>query len=206
LLAAGGLAEEYKNATIKGRGERGTVILEVGGQQVKVTPTLAMKSFDTGGKPIQGSPQDPGDLIAAWRVLKEGNVINVKTEKSKDGKTEFIREIRLVKGELLQAGKASTTTGGRKTATGETKTYKNATIKAVDKSRIVLTTDQGEEVTVKASFRTQAYANGRLLSRESRLRVFKEGNVVDVTVEKKGQLESIVEARLVKGELAPPRK
>jgi hypothetical protein len=206
LLIAGNLtAADYKNAKIKGRGERGTIVLEVDDKEVKVTPSMTMKAYDADGNLLKAGPKDPFDLAAAYRILKNGNVVNVKTERGSDRKVEFIREIRLVEGELLQPGKPIIKEGGA--AKGEAKTYKNATIKEVDGKHITLTTKDGDEVTLEPALFMRAFrADGQALGTAEKSRIFREGNVVDVKSQPKGKKDTIVEIRLIKGKLATKAK
>jgi hypothetical protein len=210
--AAGGLrAEEYKEATIKGRGERGVVILQVKDKDVTVTPSLSMKAFDMDGKEFSKTGTDPKDvkgMFIAYRLLKEGNVVDVKTEKARDGKTEFIREIKLVKGELLPEGKATQEGGktskeekGKAAAKGTTMEYKGAVVKKYQTPYLTLTVEDKEVKVIPSNSGMKAFdAQGQEVKKD-RLRVLKEGNVVDVVTQKDGDKERVKEIKIVKGEL-----
>jgi hypothetical protein len=94
------LAEEYKGATIKRldkESKDGNVVLQVNGKEVRVlaSPAILYKSYDLDGSEIKGFGGNA-------RVLREGNVVDVKTAKSSNGKSEIVKEIRLIKGELAK--------------------------------------------------------------------------------------------------------
>ena len=101
LFAAGAIfAEEYKGVTIKRldkESKDGNVVLQVNGKEVRVlaSPAILYKSFDLDGSEIKGFGGNA-------RVLREGNVVDVKTVKSANGKSEVVKEIRLIKGELTK--------------------------------------------------------------------------------------------------------
>jgi hypothetical protein len=94
------LAEEYKGATIKKldkENKEGNVLLMVKDKEVRVlaTPAILFKAYDLDGSEIRG-------FGANAQVLKEGNVVDVKTAKSSNGKQEVVKEIRLIKGQLAK--------------------------------------------------------------------------------------------------------
>lgn len=101
LFAAGALwAEEFKGVTIKRldkENKDGNVVLQVKDKEVRVvaSPAVLYKSFDLDGSEIKGSGGNA-------RVLREGNVVDIKTVKSANGKSEVVKEIRLLKGELTK--------------------------------------------------------------------------------------------------------
>jgi hypothetical protein len=274
LTAAVLAAEEYKNATVKGR-ERAAVLLDVGGKEVRVLTDLGMKAYDAEGKQLKADKDSPTDYIAGLRALKDGNVLDVTTAKGRDGRTEVIREIRLVEGELLKPGppakaerrgapgKAKGPGDGMKgpgdggpppplgkampegglprpggrggegspdqpprkgppeggppakaepaspkpepttpDAEPEVKSYRNAVVRRADDERIVLALPGGKQVTLQPGPSMRAYdTNGRALRKEASFRALKAGNVVDVKVEKAGNRETVVEVRLVRGDL-----
>ncbi len=187
LLAIPGLrAEEYQSATVKSRGERGSVILNVAGKEVKVTPRSNMKAFDADGKELT-------EFGANYRVFKDGNVLNVKTETSRDGKYEFVREVHLVKGSLLEAGKPVTKAG--KSKKSEEQVVKGATIKEYRKPYLVLTTgDQDLKLIVSNSTKMIDAAN-KAVAKNDRISSLKGGKVVDVTTRGTGDKMFAVEIR-----------
>jgi len=101
LFAAGALlAEDYKGVTIKRldkENKDGNIVLQVKDKEVRVlaSPSILYKAYDLDGSEIKGFGGNA-------RVLREGNVVDVKTVKSGNGKSEIVKEIRLIKGELAK--------------------------------------------------------------------------------------------------------
>jgi hypothetical protein len=207
LFASVVRAEEYKGAVVKGV-ENGKFVFEVNGRDIQIRPgSTSWKAFDTNDRPLT-------EFGHNFRVMKPGNVVNLITGKRRD--VEYVQEIHLVKGELLEVGKPKTTTtrGGSgtksasKTPSADQTSYSNATIKSVDGNKVVLVAD-GKELSVVASGSMKGFdANGRKLAGKGEsLRVLKEGNQVNVTTFKGGRgTEVIREIHLVQGILAEKQR
>ena len=190
-------AEEYRNAVVKGV-QNGKFAFEVDGKEVQISPgSIAWKAFDANDRQLTGFAQN-------FRIMKPGNVVNVVTSRKHD--TEYVREIHLVKGELLEEAKprASARGSGTRAAGLEQTTYSNATIKSVDGTKVVLVAD-GKEISLVATGSMKAFdVSGRKLTgKGENLRVLKEGNQVNVTTFKGGRgVEVIREIHLLQGNLA----
>jgi hypothetical protein len=83
----------YSGATIKSV-DGNQVVLVVGDKEIPVVASGTMKAFDLAGRKLSGRGQNT-------RVLKTGNEVNVTTFKG-GRDVEVIREIHLVKGNLLE--------------------------------------------------------------------------------------------------------
>jgi hypothetical protein len=195
LFASVARAEEYKGAVVKGV-QNGKFVFEVNGQEIQISPgSTAWKAFDSDGRQLT-------EFGHNYRVIKPGNVVNVITTKRRNN--EYIQEIHLVKGELAEMGKPTTSTRGSagkradKSSSLEQTTYSNATIKSVDGNKVVLTVD-GKDISVVASGTMKAFdQNGRKLSgKGANSRVLKEGNQVNVTTFQGRGVEVIREIHLV---------
>jgi hypothetical protein len=148
-LAAGAIADEYKEAVVKGI-KNGRFVFEVNGQEIQISPgSTAWKGFDIDGRQLT-------EFGHNYRVMKTGNVVNVITAKKRGN--EFIQEIQLVKGELAEVGKARTNTssktsqdakGSRKGSAQNEQTYSGAIIQSVSGNRVVLVVGDKEVAVVK---------------------------------------------------------
>jgi hypothetical protein len=199
LCAVNVCADEYKSAVVKGIQNR-KFVFEVDGREIQVSPgSTAFKAFDASGRQLTPFPEN-------YRVLKAGNVVNLVTVQKRN--TEYIQEIHLVKGELLEAAKPQTTTRNQtakstaKTRSLDQKTYTAATIKSVNGKDVVLVAG-GMEISLVASGAMKAFdASGHKLSGSGQnMRVLKEGNQVTVTTFKNRNVEVIREIHLVQGAL-----
>jgi hypothetical protein len=198
-LATGLRADEYKGAVVKGV-EKGKFVFEFDDKEFSISPgSTAFEAFDIDGNQLRDFPNN-------YRVMKAGNVVDLVTTKKRN--MEYVKEIHLVKGELLETGKATTTTGGRAAksaskSTPEQTKYTGATIKSVDQKKVVLVVGE-KEIPVVAGGSMKAFdASGhQLRGRGQNFRVLKEGNQVDVTTFKGGNnVEVIREIHLVQGAL-----
>src|SRR5262249_2859143 len=139
-----------------------------------VLGSIAWKAFDINGHQLT-------EFGHNFRVMKPGNVVNVITTRKQNN--EYVQEIHLVKGDLLEAGKSKTATrgsGGKradKASSLEQTTYSNATVKSVDGNKVVLEVD-GKELSLVASGTMKAFdkSGRRLAGKGENLRVLKEGN------------------------------
>src|SRR5262249_174472 len=188
-------AAEYKAATIKGIGKGGIVLLQVEDREVKLAPVSSMKAYDADGKLL-----DDGKNIAtfghAFRVIKAGNVVDVKSEMK--GKLEVIREIHLRQGELTAAAKPVEKRSSGKT---EGHHYERAVVKKFEKYVLFLDFEDGE-VRVGTNNSTKAEdADGKQLKKGEYVRLLKKGNVLDVKTRKIADKEWAVEIKLVDGDL-----
>ncbi len=198
-LAAVARADEYKGAVVKGV-QKGKFVFEVDGQELSISPgSIAFRSFDQNGKPLTGFGEN-------YRVMKAGNVVDLVTARKNN--TEYVREIHLRQGELLEMGNARTTNRGSAAPSKRTRpaleqhTYKGATIQSVDQRNVVLVVGD-RELPVMASGAMKAFdLQGRQLrGKGANLRVLKEGNRVDVTTFRNHGREIIREIHLVRGTL-----
>ena len=198
-------AEEYKGAVVKGI-QNAKFVFEFNGKEMQVSPgSTAWKAFDANDRLLT-------EFGHNFRVMKPGNVVNLITSRKRN--TEYVQEVHLVKGELLEVGKPKTTTRGsgvksaRKSPSLDQASYSNATIKSVDGNKVVLLAD-GNEVSLVASGSMKGFdATGRRLTgKGENLRVLKEGNHVNVTTFKGGRgVEVIREIHLVQGSLADKQR
>jgi hypothetical protein len=199
-LAAGGLrAEEYKDAKIAKIGEKLLVTFEVGGKQHQVTAYPFLKGFGTDGKQLT-------ELGHGVRVLKEGNVLDLKTESMKlTGQAQmYISEARLKKGELqaIEVLRSIATPNVKK---GGPAAVLFTVVKAEPRRAVVLRGADGKEISAFPSLNKATDASGQPLPADQLARVLKVGNVLEVMLgkESNSQSQTIKEARLVSGELAP---
>jgi hypothetical protein len=192
-------AEEYKGAVVKGV-QQGKFVFEINGQEIQVSPgSIAYKAYDINGRQLT-------EFGHNYRVMKAGNVVDLITTKKRN--IEYVQEIHLVKGELLDVGKPRTSTRSstgkstRKAPALDQTTYTGATIKSVDRNNVVLVVNDNE-LHVLASGSMKAFdANGRKLTgKGANLRVLNPGNQVNVTTFKNGNVEVIREIHLVHGAL-----
>ena len=190
---------EYKGAKIKKISDKLVVTFDADGKEVSVTAFPFMKGFDESGKELRG----PGEGL---RVLKEGNVVDIKTESLKvTGKAQlYISEGRLIKGELLDLKALKSAAGKRPSKKpGDTDMPTYTVVKAESKGPVVLRASNGAEVSVVPLLKKAFDAEGKPLPDDQLKRVLKEGNILEVklsTANKDRQVLS--EARLVSGELA----
>ena len=201
--ASGLLAEEYQDAKIVKIGEKLLVTFEVGGKQVQVTAYPFLKGFGTDGKPLT-------ELGHGVRVLKEGNILDLKTESMKlTGQPQmYISEARLKKGELqtleVLRSIATPNVPGKKSREPEAGTVFTV-VKAEPRRAVVLRGADGKQVSAIPSLDKATDAAGQPLPDDQLQRVMKVGNVLEVKLGKvsNSQQQTIKEARLVSGELVP---
>ncbi len=178
FLAAGAAGDEYREATVR-EAERGRVVLDVGGREVRlVLGSTAFRAYDVDGKALSGLGEN-------LRVLKPGNLVDVVTRKA--GPREYLEEVRLLRPNSAQG------------------VYAMARVKRVDDRRVVLRVGD-RDVTVYAARGMKVYdASGKPLRGKSQsAQVLREGNVVHVTTRKTSRRETIVEIRLVPGAGSKP--
>src|SRR5262245_48478931 len=163
LLAATLSAEEHKGAKVTKIGEKLLITLDVNGKEVQLTAYPFLKGYGADGKELVGVGQ-------GVRVLKEGNVLDLKTESLKlTGQPQiYISEARLIKGDLqslevlrgltaknLPTGKNAATPGkivpkskkGREPDPATTFTV----VKYEPKQAVVLRGANGNQITAKAA-------------------------------------------------------
>jgi hypothetical protein len=120
--------------------------------------------------------------------------VDVTTEKSRDGKSEFVREVHLVKGELLQPGKPLKT-GGKSGESTDQHVYKSATIKEYKKPYLTVTADDKDvKVMVSNSLKVIDSA-GKPVAKNDKMSSLKPGKVVDLTTRTLRDKEAAVEIR-----------
>jgi len=205
VLSAGGLlAEEYKDAKIVKIGEKLLVTFDVGGKQVEVTAFPFLKGFGTDGKQLT-------ELGHGVRVLKEGNILDLKTESMKlTGQPQiYISEARLKKGELqtleVLRSIATPNVPGKKKSREPEAGPVFTVVKAEPRRAVVLRGADGKEISAIPSLNKATDAAGQPLPDDQLQRVMKVGNVIEVKLGKvsNSQQQTVKEARLVSGELAP---
>ncbi|MGI8978016.1 MAG: hypothetical protein ACR2FY_02200 [Pirellulaceae bacterium] len=197
VMAAGTLrGEEYKGATITKIDDKLGMSLEIGSKRVVVTAFPFMKGFGTDGKELK-------DIGHGLRVLKVGNVVDIKTEVMKlRGKPEtFISEARLIKGEL-QSLEVLRSQAGKKPAKGDSQPLPQYTVVKADRTGpVVLRGEDGKEIEAKPSLAKAFDDQGEPLPSDQFSRVLKAGNVLEVELTLSNKRHVIKTARLVHGEL-----
>jgi hypothetical protein len=203
LWAASALrAEEFKDAKIVKIAEKLLVTFEAGGKQHQVTAYPFLKGFGTDGKQLT-------ELGHGVRVLKEGNVLDLKTESMKlTGQAQmYISEARLKKGELqsIEVLRSIATPNVRGKKSSATSARLFTVVKAEPRRAVVLRGADGEEISAFPSLNKATDATGEPLPADQLQRVLRVGNVLEVTLgkESNSQNRTIKEARLVSGELVP---
>lgn len=190
---------EYRGATVSKIGEKLVVTFDVGGKKVNATIFPLMEGFDKDGKEL--------DFGHGLRILKEGNVVDFKTESmALTGKPEtYIIHARLIKGELMPLAAM------RDLAPKTRKPREEAILYTVTKSEgrgpVTLRGPDGKQISVRVSLDKAVDASGKELSKEQLAGVLKEGNVIEAELKpsSNGGILLLKEARLVSGELADAR-
>ena len=198
VAAAGALlGEEYKGATITKIDDKLGVSFEVGGKKLIVTAFPFLKGFDKDGKELK-------EIGHGLRVLKVGNVLDLKTEVMKPrGKPEtFISEARLIKGELQSLEVLRSQTGKKPAQPGETELPTYTVVKAERTGPVVLQGADGKEIEARPSLDKAFDDKGEPLPSDQLARVFKAGNILQVELKLSNKRQVIKSARLIQGELA----
>jgi hypothetical protein len=202
LTTAGLKAEEYKSAKVVKIGDKLLVTLEIGGKTRQITAFPFMKAFDKDGQEI-------GQLGEGLRVLKEGNVLDVRVESMKlTGQAQdYIAEGKLISGELQDLKILRSLTrplrGAKKPDGTEPAIY--TVVQYSSRRPVVLRNEDGEDLKLSESLSKAFDAEGHELPPDERERVLKEGNIIEARLGKlsNSKQQTIKEARLVQGDLLP---
>jgi hypothetical protein len=106
LPAQAGEIVEYKGAVLLRQEERGFMVFKTKDGEIRAQPSGTMKGYDLNGKEYSSSFAAAEKQEHALQLLKVGNELDIKIDKV-NAKTFRIAEVRLVKGEVLTAGKAN---------------------------------------------------------------------------------------------------
>jgi hypothetical protein len=218
---------EYKGAVLIRQEDRGVMVFKTKDGEVKTTPTPALKGYDLNGKEYLNNFAAVEKKEPAVMLLKVGNEFDIKINKA-NAKTYYLAEVRLLKGEPLAPGSANkmekpnAKPDDKKPATSsnnakkpdepkpddnkpaekkkdETRNYANAVIKRYENKKLTFEC-KGEEVTLEVAGTFKAIDRGRVLSKDDRFQVFKEGNVATINTKNSGKKEVVTDVKVTKTE------
>jgi hypothetical protein len=217
---------QYKGATLVRQEERGMMVFDVNGTEVKAQPSLNMKGIDRDGKVYDSGIAAAEKHEIAWQLLRVGNRLDLKINRV-NAKTAYIEEARLIQGEVLawgtrnkveKAGGASDSVPGarpeernaakagekptadrRRPATpkAEKHVYSRATIKSYADRTVTFEAD-GAEVQAQVSAAFRANDRGQVLRKDDRYRIFREGSEATITTTKDGRKETLTDIRITR--------
>ena len=198
---------EYKGAVLIRQEDRGVMVFKTKDGEVKTTPTPALKGYDLNGKEYLNNFAAVEKKEPAVMLLKVGNEFDIKINKA-NAKTYYLAEVRLLKGEPLAPGSANkmekpnAKPDDNKPAEkkkDETRNYANAVIKRYENKKLTFEC-KGEEVTLEVAGTFKAIDRGRVLSKDDRFQVFKEGNVATINTKNSGKKEVVTDVKVTKTE------